>query len=68
MEPPDELEKEELERAFSDTSDPNADAEIAALNAQGTTRKLITFILLILAILGAGVGVGWAIYHSTHGP
>jgi hypothetical protein len=66
MEPQDE-DQAELEQAFADTADAAADAKIA-LGDQSVGRKVFTFVLLILAILGCGVGVGWAIYHSTHGP
>jgi hypothetical protein len=52
----------ELERAFHDT----ADAEAAALGPNRNLRKVIVLVVTLVAVIASGVGVGWAIFASTH--
>jgi hypothetical protein len=49
-----------LDQAFFDTDEP----ELRAFADRQTGRKVAMLIGLLVAIVGAGVGVGWAIYAS----
>ena len=49
-----------LDQAFFETDDP----ELRAFAEKQTARKVIVLVGMLVAMLAAGIGVGWAIYTS----